>query len=116
MPASTHPNLPLAYDWTLGDPYKTEMDANLVMLGAIVCLSVKDRDLTTPPASPTDGDRYIIPTGATGVWAGKTNQIAVRIAGAWQYYIPKVGWLCYIEDEGVLSIYKASGWSAGIAI
>jgi hypothetical protein len=116
MPASTHPNLPLSYDWALGDPYKTEMDANLAMLGAIVCLSVKDRDLTTPPASPTDGDRYIIPTGATGVWAGKTNQIAARIAGAWEYYVPKIGWLCYIEDEDKLAAYKPAGWSPGIAI
>ncbi len=31
-------------------------------------------------------------------------------------YVPKVGWLCFIEDEAVLSVYKATGWSAGVAI
>ena len=88
----------------------------MTRLGAVVGLSVKDRDLATPPASPVDGDRYIIPAGATGVWVGKTNQIAVRVASAWEYYVPKVGWLCFIEDEAVLSAYKVAGWSAGVAI
>ena len=58
------------------------MDANLKRLGAVVGLSVKDRDLATPPASPTDGDRYIVAAAATGAWAGKTGQIAARVAGA----------------------------------
>ena len=53
---------------------------------------------------------------ATGAWAGKTNQIAVRIGGVWEYHAPKVGWLCYIEDEAKLTVYKAGGWSAGLAI
>ncbi len=115
--ASTDPNLGLTYGWTLGESgWNTSMDANLKRLGAVVGLSVKDRDLATPPASPVDGDRYIIPAAATGIWAGKTNQIAVRVASAWDYYTPKVGWLCFIEDEAVLSAYKSAGWSAGIAI
>ena len=115
--ASTDPNLGLTYGWTLGESgWHTSMDTNLKRLGALVGLSVKDRDLTTPPASPIDGDRYIIPAAATGVWAGKTNQIAVRVTNAWEYYTPKVGWLCYIDDEAVLSVYKSTGWSAGIAI
>jgi hypothetical protein len=56
------------------------------------------------------------PATATGVWAGKTNQIAARIADVWEFHVPKIGWLCYIEDEAKLSAYKATGWSAGIAI
>jgi hypothetical protein len=115
--ASNDPNLGLTYGWTLGESgWHTGMDANLKRLGAIVGLSVKDRDMTTPPVSQANGDRYIIPAGATGDWAGKTNQIAVRINGAWEYHVPKVGWLCFVEDEGVLSVYKTTGWSAGIAI
>ena len=115
--ASTDPNLGLTYGWTLGESgWNTSMDANLKRLGAVVGLSVKDRDLATPPVSPVDGDRYIVPAAATGVWVGKTNQIAVRVAGAWEYYVPKVGWLCFIEDEAVLSAYKVAGWSVGVAI
>ncbi|MCR6497104.1 DUF2793 domain-containing protein [Thermomonas sp. S9] len=115
--ALTDPNLGLAYGWTLGESgWHTGMDANLKRLGAIVGLSVKDRDLTAPPASPADGDRYIIPAGATGAWSGKADQIALWIDGAWEYHAPKVGWLAYIEDEAVLSVCKATGWSIGAAI
>ncbi len=95
--ASTDPNLGLNYGWTLGESgWDTGMDANLKRIGAVVGLSVKDRDLTTPPASPANGDRYIVPAAATGVWAGKTNQLAVRIADTWEYHTPKIGWLCYL--------------------
>ena len=52
----------------------------------------------------------------TGTWSGKTNQIAVRVASNWEYTLPKVGWLCFVEDEAVLSAYKTTGWSAGIPI
>jgi hypothetical protein len=92
------------------------MDANLKRLGAVVGLSVKDRDLTAPPASPANGERYIIPASATGAWAGRAGQIAVRVANVWEYHAPRSGWLCFIEDESVLSAFKPSGWSAGIAM
>jgi len=48
--------------------------------------SVKDQHLSAPPASPVEGDRYIIPTGATGAWAGKTNQIVEYQSATWVYY------------------------------
>jgi hypothetical protein len=32
------------------------------------------------------------------------------------FYTPSVGWLCYIADEAVLSVYKAAGWSPGITV
>ena len=42
----------------------------LRLLDAVVQLSVLDRDLTAPPASPADGDRYIVAPAATCLWAG----------------------------------------------
>jgi hypothetical protein len=115
--ASTDPNLGLSYGWTLGESgWKDGMDANLKRLGALVGLSVKSRAVAAPPAAPADGDRYVIPAGATGAWAGKTGQVAVRVASAWEYHVPKVGWLAYVEDEAVLSAFKTTGWSPGIAI
>lgn len=115
--SSTDPNLDLVYGWTLGESgWNTGMDANLKRLGAIVGLSVTSRTVTTPPASPAEGDRYIVPSGATGDWSGRTDQIAVRIGGAWEYHAPRVGWVCYIAAEDRLAVYKPGGWSAGIAV
>lgn len=117
MPAKQEPNLGLNFGWISGESgWASGMDANLKRLGAVVGLSVSDRDLSAPPTSPVNGDRYLIPAGATGEWAGRTDQVAVRIDNIWNYHMPNIGWLCYVEDEALLSVYKASGWSAGISI
>lgn len=51
----------------------------LVLLDAIVQLAVKARDLTAPPESPADGERYLVPSSATGAWASWENAIALRL-------------------------------------
>jgi hypothetical protein len=40
----------------------------LRLLDGLVQLALLDRDLTAPPGSPADGDRYIVASGATGDW------------------------------------------------
>ncbi|KWX76033.1 DUF2793 domain-containing protein [Paenibacillus jilunlii] len=72
--------------------------------------SVKDQNLAVPPASPAEGDRYIIPAAATGVWAGKTNQIAEYQSAAWVYYTPAVGWTAYVDDEQKIYSWNGSTW------
>ncbi|MBI3672548.1 MAG: DUF2793 domain-containing protein, partial [Rhizobiales bacterium] len=83
----------------------------LKLLDGLVQLSVKDRVTTAPPASPSEGDRWIVPSGATGVWAGKTNQIALWTDAAWTYFVPLAGWVCFIEAEGVV-VYANSAWQS----
>ena len=103
----------------LGLPYidqgqaQKEVTHNLALklLDGIVQLSVKDRTTTTPPSSPIEGDRWIIPAGATGMWAGKTNQIALWTDAAWTWLVPLAGWVCYIEPEGVV-VYAGGAWGA----
>ena len=48
----------------------------LRLLDGLVQLAVLDRDLTAPPGSPADGDRYIVASGATGDWAGWDLNVA----------------------------------------
>ena len=38
--------------------------------------SVISTTLTTPPATPADGDSYLVPPGATGAWAGHEGEVA----------------------------------------
>ena len=99
MPAND-PNLGLTYDWGVGENVKTGMDANLRQIGALLHLSVLSRTVDDPPGSPSNGDRYIIPAGATGDWSGRTNQVAVRVGGAWEYYTPATGWQAHVQDDG----------------
>lgn len=86
----------------------------LRMLDVIVQLSVLDRDLTSAPLSPAEGDRYIVAVGASGNWAGKDLQIAAFQDGAWAFYAPNTGWLAFIEDEAQLLSFDGVAWvSAG---
>lgn len=118
MPASTEPRSGLYYGWSLGESgWNAQMNSNLKRIGRFgFHLSVKDRDLATPPASPVSGDAYIVAASPTGAWVGKETQVAVWDGAAWEFGVPRVGWIAYVEDEEKLIAYKASGWSAGVAI
>jgi hypothetical protein len=82
----------------------------LRILDAAVQLGVKDRDLATPPGSPTTGDRYIVAASGTGAWSGHDGKLAVYLNGAWVIRTPKEGWRCWIDDEDVLVVYDGSDW------
>ena len=83
----------------------------LLILDAIVMLSVLDRDLATPPATPADGDRYLIAASATGAWSGHDGKIAARQDGAWTFHTPKEGWFVWIADEDILLIFNGASWT-----
>lgn len=81
-------------------------------LDALVQLSVIDRQLATPPGSPAEGDRYIVPADATGAWAGQDGNVAAWQDGAWAFYSPLSGWVAWVEAEASLYVYGDSSWSA----
>jgi hypothetical protein len=82
----------------------------LRVLDLLVQLTVKDRTLTTPPVSPILGDRYIVPLGATGAWAGKAAQIALFENGVWQFFTALAGWQAYIADEATVAVFNGTAW------
>lgn len=75
-------------------------------LDAILQLTVVSRSVSSPPASPAGGDRYIVPAGATGSWSGKANKVAAWQDGAWVVYTPREGWLAYVIDENRMLAFK----------
>jgi hypothetical protein len=83
----------------------------LRLLDAMVQLSVLDRTRTTPPASPTNGDRHIVASGATGLWAGWDLNVAFWVDGVWMRLVPRPGWLAWIADEAELMIWNGSSWA-----
>ena len=73
----------------------------LRLLDGLVQLAVIDRHLTAPPASPADGARYIVASGATGAWAGWDLNVADHVDGAWMRLVPRSGWQEWVVDEGL---------------
>jgi len=83
----------------------------LRMLDAIVQLSVGGNGTIAPPAAPQDGERHIVGSGATGAWVGRDGQIAQFIDGAWQFFEPQTGWMCWDESASELLIRDGGQWT-----
>lgn len=71
---------------------------------------VKDKDLATPPGSPTEGDAYIVAASPTGAWTGWANRIAFKMSTAWEDITPLEGSFAYIQDEDLVYRYTGSAW------
>lgn len=84
----------------------------LRVLDALVHLAVIDRDATTPPGAPEDGDRYIVAAGGGGAWEGHDLEIAAYQDGAWAFFAPLTGWRSWIADEDVLAVWDDTAWSS----
>jgi hypothetical protein len=82
----------------------------LRLLDAMVQLSVLDRTRTAPPASPADGNRHLVASGATGLWAGWDLNIAFWVDGAWIRLVPRTGWLVWVAAEGLFLVWTGSAW------
>lgn len=82
----------------------------LRLLDAMVQLSVLDRTRTTPPASPADGDRHLVASGATGLWAGWDLNVAFWVDGVWMRLVPRPGWLVWVAAEQVFVVWNGSAW------
>ena len=78
---------------------------------------VVSRTVTAPPVNPANFQRYIIPAGASGVWTGKTGQIAVSVSeqvsgtNTWVYTSPQEGDITWVQDED-LYVYYDPGTAA----
>jgi Protein of unknown function (DUF2793) len=81
-------------------------------LDALVQLMVLDKDLSSPPGSPADGDRYIVAASPTGAWSGQAGKIAAWQDGAWAFYTPREGWRAWLADEDKLFFWDGSDWIA----
>ena len=92
----------------------THNDA-LLGLDALVQLSVLSRAFADPPATPLEGDRYLIAASATGDWAGMEGSIGAFQDAVWQFHLPMPGWRAWIADEARFLVYDGTQWRSTIA-
>ena len=82
----------------------------LLLLDSLLHLAVISRVIATPPASPGDGDRYLVAASATAAWLGHSGHIAFREAGSWRFAIPKAGWRLWVQAESLFLLFDGTGW------
>lgn len=104
------PKLALPYLAAAQAQKHVTVNAALDALDGLVQLSVISANLTAPPGTPSEGDRYIIKSGATGAWTGWDASVAQFSAGAWLRLIPQTGWLAWDAANGQLLVWTGSAW------
>lgn len=82
----------------------------LRILDVIAQLGVASDDTAAPPASPSEGARYIIDAGATGEWAGRDAEIALFEDGAWRFFVPRAGWRAYVINRDAMIVFDGAEW------
>ncbi len=78
-------------------------------------LGLKSISTLAPPASPAEGDRYAVPTGASGAWAVQVCKVAAFLDGGWRYFAPREGWMAWVEDASALHVFRSTSWEPAFA-
>lgn len=101
---TTGPNLGLIDNGEFGERVYHETLQMYRALDTLVQPRVKSLAQLAPPVSPSEGDAYIVPIGATGEWVGKGGLIArwtarsAAVESKWEYFAPKLGWVFSVDD------------------
>jgi hypothetical protein len=77
----------------------------LCLLDALYPQTVR-ASLGTPPVDPSDGESFRITAPASGVWAGRENQVAVRIGGDWHFIDPQEGMRLFDRTAGCILLFR----------
>jgi len=87
----------------------THNDA-LLQLDALMFARFLSRNVSTPPATPADGDTYLVKASATGAWTGQNGQIAYANGGVWRFAAPFTGLTAYVVDEAKLIVFNGTAF------
>jgi hypothetical protein len=111
MPDQT-PNL--ALPWLMPAQAQKHVTVNeaLGRLDALVQTSVESRTTTAQPATPLDGEAYILPASPTGDDWSALSQGALSYFqdGAWHEVPARAGLLVHVRDEGAMVVFDGSAW------
>ena len=80
-------------------------------LDTLVQPAVESRTVTIPPTSPVAGDAYLVPSAATGVWAGHADEIVAWQSGVWTFLDPAAGWQVYCRADKTQYVFDAGAWT-----
>lgn len=66
-------------------------NVTLQRINRLPWLPILSMTLATPPTTPSVGDVYLVPTGATGAWSGQAGKIAEYTSAGWGIISPPEG-------------------------
>lgn len=107
---ATSPNLTLSYLVSSQAQKEVTHNAALNDIDFLAKTSVLDTTLATPPASPSNGDAYIVAASPTGAWSGYAGSVAGYYSG-WVFKTPQAGWTAWTRGTSRLLYYTGSAWA-----
>lgn len=123
MAISYGPKLGLINNALIGENYVDAFRAFLQAIDELVQMSVISSTLNVPPATPNNGDAYLLlQPSPSGAWTGFLGYVAVwdtqvTTSGtntqvpAWVFYKPNPGWLIWIIATNSLYVYNGTNWT-----
>jgi hypothetical protein len=81
----------------------------LLKLDALVHLTIA-AEQAMPPASPAEGDCYLVAAAPTGAWIGRQAQIVSWQDGHWAFSQPKTGWRAWFASISRLKVFTGTHW------
>jgi hypothetical protein len=84
----------------------------LVQLDALTDVFLKGQFVNTPPASPADGDMYLLGSAPTGAWSGYAYKLAYCLDGAWRFFTPFDGLRAVLATTGGFIFHQGGSWSS----
>ena len=67
----------------------------------------------SPPASPADGQCFILGAAPTGAWAGHALAIAGYGAGGWRFVEAVAGLTAFDKASGQVAVFDGTAWTLG---
>ena len=89
------------------------LNTSLEMLDVLVQLSVISDTVAQQPASPDEGDTYILPSSRQGtVWeALPAGAVASFRSNAWSAQSPATGWRAWVAERAQLMVFDGASWN-----
>jgi hypothetical protein len=66
-------------------------------------------EAASPPASPAEGETWLVASGATGEWAGQDAKLAAWQSANWLLTTPRDGMRLFDRSTGQMLLYRG-GW------
>ena len=85
----------------------------LRLIDIAVAAAVETVGANAPPASPVDGQCFIVGTASTGAWAGHAGAIAGHAAGGWRFVAATAGMRALDKISGQTATFDGAAWVVG---
>jgi hypothetical protein len=108
--SNSSPNLSLPFLMPSQAQKHVTHNEALLALDALVQLSLVSRGQSEPPSAPEDGSRYLVAADAQFGWSGQDGRIACFRDGAWNFHLPRTGWIAWVADEARTLVFDGSDW------